>query len=209
MADELERIYLQHQQAFFTLALTITRNRELAEDAVHEAFARLCSRFRSVSTVDAADGSQADGGIGWPASRANEGDRPSDLVSYAFASVRNAAVDQIRRRGRLMVFDSSLFDGLGLVQNVDSGHGEIQNPSQLLAARSAVVESAQQTEQAELLAAAIDALDDSSREIVVLRIWAGMTCEAIGQTLQISAKTVETKYRRALLRLSSLLKGLS
>lgn len=201
MADQLERIYLQHQQAFFTLALAITQNRELAEDAVHEAFARLCSRFRRMN--------KADDSMMWQAVPANEGDLPSDLVSYAFASVRNAAVDQIRRRGRSMVFDSSLFDRVGLVQNVDSGHGEIRSTSQSLLAKSAVIESVQQTEQAEILTAAVDALDDSSREIVVLRIWAGMTCEAIGQTLQISAKTVETRYRRALLKLSSLLKGLS
>ncbi len=44
MRAELEQVYRQHRQALFSLALTITGCSGLAEDAVHEAFVRLCGR---------------------------------------------------------------------------------------------------------------------------------------------------------------------
>jgi len=69
-ARELEGIYSRYHQALFTLALSRTGHREQAEDAVHEAFARLCRV-----------------GLG----------HSSDPVSYVFSAVRNAAIDQVRR----------------------------------------------------------------------------------------------------------------
>ncbi len=85
MHEALERIYQDHRQGLYTLALAITRRPEGAEDAVHEAFARLCSR---------------------PA-------RPDgDLVPYVYAAVRNAAIDQVRRaRRRPMERPASIYDG--------------------------------------------------------------------------------------------------
>jgi RNA polymerase sigma-70 factor (ECF subfamily) len=69
-ARELEGIYSRYRQALFTLALSRTGHREQAEDAVHEAFVRLCRL-----------------GLG----------QSSDPVSYVFSAVRNAAIDQVRR----------------------------------------------------------------------------------------------------------------
>lgn len=66
----LQAIYARYRQALFTLALARTSHRERAEDAVHDAFVRLC---RS----------------GW-----READDP---VAYVFTAVRNAALDQVRR----------------------------------------------------------------------------------------------------------------
>jgi len=75
--DTLERVYWDHRQGLYTLALSITRNTAEAEDAVQEACARLC------------------------ATRA----RPNGkTVPYVFAAVRNAAVDLVRRRARAAVF---------------------------------------------------------------------------------------------------------
>jgi len=69
--QRLERIYREHRQGLFTLALSTTGCPESAEDAVHDAFVRLWkSRLRP-------------GG---------------DPVAYVFASVRNAARDLVRRR---------------------------------------------------------------------------------------------------------------
>ena len=69
MRDRLERLYREHRQGLFTLALAITRCPNRAEDAVHESFARL-----------------------WESSA-----RPSDPVPYAYAAVRHAAIDLARR----------------------------------------------------------------------------------------------------------------
>ena len=68
----LGSIYSGHRQGLFTLALSITRNRHQAEDAVHEAFVRLCRRPHSA-------------------------DEPT---AYVYRAVRNAAIDQTRKRAR-------------------------------------------------------------------------------------------------------------
>lgn len=70
----LEALYRQHRQGLFTLALSVTRCPVAAEDAVHDAFVRLCRED-------------------FPPSRAG------DPVAYVFGVVRNAAIDALRRGG--------------------------------------------------------------------------------------------------------------
>jgi RNA polymerase sigma-70 factor (ECF subfamily) len=65
----LELIYARHRRALFALALSTTGSAAAAEDAVHDAFVRLCRR-----------------GIAGTC----------DPVAYVFAAVRNAALDQAR-----------------------------------------------------------------------------------------------------------------
>lgn len=67
----LERVYQDHRQGLYTLALAVTRCPGRAEDAVQEAFARLWSRGATPS---------------------------GDPVAYVYAAVRNAAIDQVRRQ---------------------------------------------------------------------------------------------------------------
>jgi RNA polymerase sigma-70 factor, ECF subfamily len=69
--DALERIYGRHKQGLFVLALSITHSPSDAEDAIHDAFARL---IRAPNTM------------------------PADPVAYVFAAVRNAAIDRLRQR---------------------------------------------------------------------------------------------------------------
>lgn len=69
-ARDLQAIYSRYRQTLFTLALSRTGHREQAEDAVHEAFVRLCR-------------------LGL--------ERSTDPVAYVFSAVRNAAIDQVRR----------------------------------------------------------------------------------------------------------------
>ncbi|NQU20565.1 MAG: sigma-70 family RNA polymerase sigma factor [Candidatus Nealsonbacteria bacterium] len=88
MQQDLERIYREHRQGLFSLALSITRCPDLAEDAVHDAMARL-----------------------WRSSVEPTGDR----VAYVFASVRNAALEVGRRRSRSHAtqLGTSVFDPHG------------------------------------------------------------------------------------------------
>jgi RNA polymerase sigma factor (sigma-70 family) len=67
----IEQVYDVHRQGLFSLALSIAGTPEDAEDAVHDAFARLCR------------------------SRTNG---MADPVAYVFAAVRNAALDRLRNR---------------------------------------------------------------------------------------------------------------
>ena len=151
MRAELEQVYRQHRQALFSLALTITGCSGLAEDAVHEAFARLCGQPQ----------------------------RPSGRLSaYVFAVVRNAAVDHCRRRGREQKLAESLF--------TDSS----MSPSESA--------SACNDENADRLRREIQRLDESAREIIVMKVYGELTFEEIGKVLQVPAATVATRYRRAL-----------
>jgi RNA polymerase sigma-70 factor (ECF subfamily) len=82
--DAIERVYREHRQGLYTLALSITRCPSRAEDAVQEAFARL-----------------------WSARV-----RPIDPVPYVFAAVRHAAIDQTRRAASAARAESaSIYNG--------------------------------------------------------------------------------------------------
>jgi RNA polymerase sigma-70 factor (ECF subfamily) len=69
--SDLANLYARHRQGLFTHALLITRSVEAAEDAVHDAFARMCARPPPPDLADP--------------------------VAYAFVAVRAAAIDQCRR----------------------------------------------------------------------------------------------------------------
>ncbi len=82
--DSLEGIYRDHRQGLYSLALSITRQPALAEDAVQEAFARLWRR-----------GTTANG----------------DPVAYTFATVRNTAIDTVSRKQTAATDPASLYNG--------------------------------------------------------------------------------------------------
>lgn len=70
--EELRRFYEANRQELYTYSLALTRNREAAEDAIHNAFQQLLRR----------------------------GSTPTDLRPYVFRCVRNAAIDDLRRERR-------------------------------------------------------------------------------------------------------------
>lgn len=69
ITERLRAFYVEHRQQLYTYALSITRHREAAEDAIHAAFQRLLRRSEAVA----------------------------DLRPYVFRCVRNAALDGQRR----------------------------------------------------------------------------------------------------------------
>jgi RNA polymerase sigma factor (sigma-70 family) len=88
---DLTDIYRRYRQGLFTLALSVTGCAARAEDAVHEAFARLCRKVEPLA-----------------------GRQDAQAVAYVFAAVRNAAIDQVRRapRGADVATAASLFSPL-------------------------------------------------------------------------------------------------
>jgi len=80
----IERIYHEHRDGLFALALSVTREPSLAEDAVHDAVVRVARRRRV----------------------------PGDPVAYVFAAVRNAAIDCCRRRQRTSTPPPPMFNGV-------------------------------------------------------------------------------------------------
>lgn len=69
--ETLRSFYVENRQHLYTYAVSITRQREAAEDAIHQAFHQLLRR----------------------------GHLPEDLRPYVFRCVRNAALDHLRRAG--------------------------------------------------------------------------------------------------------------
>ena len=155
MRAELEQLYCQHRQTLFSLALTVTGCAGLAEDAVHEAFVRLC----------------------------RQNARPAgNLTAYVFAAVRNAAIDCRRQQVRQQTLAESVFENSRARFEVGT------NPDD-------------SSEQLSHLSGLIDALEESVREIIVMKIFANLTFDEIGQVMGTPSATVATRYRRALVKL--------
>ena len=173
MLDELARVYEQHRQGLYTLALAITRRPSEAEDAVQEAFARL-----------------------WAS-----GARPADgggMVPYVFAAVRNAALDQVRRRGRLASHErSDPFDDR--LASVSIFNGMPEDPAT----------SASDAERHRLIRQAVDDLPEAEREAVVMKVYGGLTFDEIARIRGEPLPTVASRYRRALEKLGRMMKGIA
>ena len=155
MLDRLERFFIEHSSELFVCALAVTGCAGRAEDAVQEAFCRL---FRLRRT-------------------------PRHLKAYVFRSVRNAAVDQLRRAppGELAVTDT-LFDPAD-----DPGQTAADNEFR---------------QNAEL---AMRSLTDDQRETVIGHLYAGLSFREIAAAREISVNTVSSWYRRGIEKLCKLL----
>ncbi|QNN24367.1 RNA polymerase sigma factor [Planctomycetales bacterium ZRK34] len=164
MTGQLERIYTQHRQGLYTLALTITRSADAAEDAVHEAFVRLCRSRQTTS---------------------------GDPVAYVFAAVRNAAIDQIRQRGRADRQHRSIF--------ADAPPTEPVTPPD---------EAAAEAERDHLVRQALEALPDATRQIIVMKLYAGLTFDQIAAACGQPLPTIASRYRRGLDKLRSSVEAL-
>ena len=161
MPELLRVLYLNHRQGLFSLALSITGSRQQAEDAVHEAFAKMAGR------------------------KLPEG----DPVPYVFKVVRNAAIDMQRSRRRDQQVSTSLFNGY-------SPQPKEMDPQFHLLTK----------ERDQILRKAIENLREDEREAIVLKGLAGLTFEQAGEAAGIPAKTVATRYRRALQKLETCLR---
>lgn len=161
MTEVFEAIYLDHRQGLFSLALSITGNPDRAEDAVQEGFARLF-RLKANPT--------------------------GDPVAYAFAAVRNAAVDQKRRgRGKAPVLaGDAIFEG----RPADDDGPDAASLS---------------SEQEDHVRRAINELPAEQQETIVMKIYGGLTFEQISASLELPLGTVASRYRRGLERMKKVL----
>jgi RNA polymerase sigma factor (sigma-70 family) len=155
------RLYALHRQGLYTLALSVTGRPDRAEDAVHDAFARVC---RNRGTLETA----------------------ADPVAYVYAAVRNAALDCVRRQRLPAEPPASIFNG------------HVPGPEAL----------ALGAERERSVAEAVEGLPDAQREVVVLRVYGGLTFAQIASVVGEPLQTVATRYRRALERLKRRLEKL-
>lgn len=162
MSAELEQAYVKHKQSLLAIALNVTGCQGLAEDAIQIAIEKLIRLKGSVE----------------------------DLDSYLFRSVRNAAIDLVRKRSRESRKMESFFaDNDGIKQAADS-------PFQQSVHAEQDVELRQSIEQ----------LPESEKEIILLKVYSGFTFEQIASITQSNSNTVSTRYRRTLEKLRRQLK---
>jgi RNA polymerase sigma-70 factor (ECF subfamily) len=149
---EMERIYDKYGSQLFTCALAVTGRPELAEDAMHEAF---CRGFRLTQA-------------------------PRNLRAYMFRCVRNAAIDQLRQRGKTSrlpedyIFDSSA-----------------AGPSEL----------AEQRQFKRQVAEALLKISEDERETIVQHLYADLTFQEIADLRERPLGTITSWYRRGLAKL--------
>ena len=170
MRSTLEAIYKDHRQGLFTVALSITRKPDRAEDAVHDAFARLCR-----------------GGIS----------PTGDPVAYAYAAVRNAAIDITRKRQEMSIHAPAGGAGLSPIGHRDArtnvsiynGH----DPSLTGSDQAAMAAEAER-----IVRDAVEELPDAQRDVLVMKLYGGLTFDQIAQAMNEPLSTVASRYRRAL-----------
>lgn len=146
---EIEQLYRQHGPALLLFAKAITGERSRAQDAIHQVFLKV---LEDESLRQA-----------------------TDVKAYLFACVRNAALNDVRVRGR----------------NVELVNEEIawfEPPLRDYAEEAS-------------LRHALAELPDDQRQVTVLHIWGELTFAQIADLLDISANTAASRYRYALARL--------
>ncbi|MHC4361488.1 MAG: RNA polymerase sigma factor [Planctomycetota bacterium] len=148
---EMERVYDQYGSQLFTFALAVTRRPDLAEDAMHEAF---CRGLRLTEA-------------------------PRNVKAYMFRSVRNAAIDQLRRKGRTRSLSEDYI--------FDSSAGPM--------------ELAQQNQFRHRVAAALLKLAEDERETIVQHLYTDLTFQEIADLRERPLGTITSWYRRGLAKL--------
>jgi len=108
--DALRRIYEKYRIELFTIAVSLTGDRDLAEDCLHDVFVRL---------AESADGVRV----------------ASNLKGYLASCLINRARDQIRRQGRRI---GGPVEGLGCYAAEPSPAQRLVDDEQLAALLSAV-----------------------------------------------------------------------
>jgi RNA polymerase sigma-70 factor, ECF subfamily len=152
LKSELEKLFDDYGQALYTCALSVTGCPGFAEDAVQEAFFRI---FR-LGTV------------------------PDNLKAYVFRSVRNIAIDQLRRNARLVEMNQDfVFDSSGPDEDLET------------------------KEMKQRVAQVLQMLSADERETIVQHLYGGLTFREISEIRGDPVGTVASWYRRGLARMKT------
>jgi RNA polymerase sigma-70 factor, ECF subfamily len=102
-----------------------------------------------------------------------------DPVAYLYTCVRRTAIDWLRDKHRRQ-------------QRPDAGQDATREPWFEPAG------SAQEEEKRAAMEAALEVLPPEQRQVIVMKVWGGLTFAAIGLVLSISPNTAASRYRYAL-----------
>lgn len=105
-----------------------------------------------------------------------------DAAAYLFTCVRSAALDLRRAKGR-----------------------REQRENAARVAETMFVDSGESGERVRQIEGVLEKLPEEQREVLVLKIWSGLTFVQIAEALHISANTAGSRYRYAIGALEGLL----
>jgi RNA polymerase sigma-70 factor (ECF subfamily) len=148
---DFERLYRSSRDDVYAYAAGLLRDRAAAEDVTAVAFERA---YRKRSRFDAGKGSAR---------------------AWLFGIARNAALDELRRRGRQAELSVDPVDAEGLMRP-EGGRGELRL----------------------LLDGALGKLEARERELIALKFFAGLSNAEIGRVIGTSASNAGTKLHRTM-----------
>ena len=154
---EFDQLYRSSRDDVYAYAAGLLRDRAAAEDVTATAFERA---YRKRSRFDPSRGN----GRAW-----------------LFGIARNAALDELRRRGRQAELISDPIDATSL--------------------------DAERSERRLVLVAALAKLDPRERELVALKFFAGLANAEIAAVLGVSESNAGTKLHRAVTKLREVCDG--
>jgi RNA polymerase sigma-70 factor, ECF subfamily len=155
--NAVEHLYRENRQRLFTCAMAITRRSDLAEDAVQEAFCRLVR-----TSVE-----------------------PENMKAYVFRAVRNAAIDQKRKRGPTTGIE----------------------PEFIFDPRPNPCETAVAAEFRRRAAEALQELSTDECETIVEHLYGSLSFREIAEIREVPLGTVAAWYRRGLDKLRTQLEA--
>jgi RNA polymerase sigma-70 factor (ECF subfamily) len=150
--EDVQHLYQRHGPALLAYVCSFVADAAIAEDVVHQVFAKLLKGETSVPDVPGA---------------------------YLYRAVRNAALNARRNGFR---------------------EAALENAS------TCFVHHGGDQEAALSLQTALTQLPEEQREVVIMRIWSGMTLDEIAEATQTPLSTAASRYRYALERLRERLK---
>ena len=150
---DFERLYRSNRDDVYAYAAGLLRDRGIAEDVTAAAFERA---YRKRARFDSRRGSPR---------------------AWLFGIARNAALDELRRRGRLAELSNDPVDAAG-VQGDD-----------------------ERSELRLVLAAALATLSGAERELIALKFFAGLSNQEIARVIGTSESNAGTRLHRAVTKL--------
>jgi RNA polymerase sigma-70 factor (ECF subfamily) len=157
LAANLEQIYRERRDQLFACALAVTRSPGQAEDAIHDAFCRLYTQKSP----------------------------PRDLKAYVFRTVRNAAIDLVRRNQRSGEIAPELIFDPGPSPDKAAAEGEFRRR----------------------VAAALQELSSEECETILQHLYGGLTFREIAEIRDAPQGTIAGWYQRGLKKLRAKLEG--
>lgn len=146
--------YETHKERLLTLGMAITGDRSCAEDVVHDVFTTLLKETWRLGSA-------------------------ADILPFLVVSVRNGALDLLRRRSRRQARE---------IEHTERVGSPAADPPGLSA----------QAEEMERVLQQVSRLPEELKETLSLRTWGGRTFDEIAELQKVTKSTAHARFNQAL-----------